>query len=153
MSGAVPSPRASGSWASGEGVRRSMVSNRRVDTGPERALRSALFQAGVRFRKDFRIECPNLKVRADVAILGPRIAVFVDGCFWHRCPDHGTNPKTNAEFWAEKLDRNVDRDHRVNAALAESGWTVIRSWEHERSELAANRVLVALGRGVIAEAP
>lgn len=150
MRGIIAPGQTSGSWASTEGVRRSMTSNKRVDTGPEKALRSALFRAGVRFRKDFRIDCSKLKVRADVAILGPRIAVFVDGCFWHRCPEHGTNPKTNAEFWAEKLDRNVDRDRRVDAMLAENGWTVIRSWEHERPEHAANRVLVALGRPVVA---
>ncbi|HEU4463183.1 MAG TPA: very short patch repair endonuclease [Solirubrobacterales bacterium] len=138
--------RAAGSWASNEGVRRSMVSNKRVDTGPEKALRSALFRAGVRFRKDYPIDCTGLRVRADVAIVGHRVAVFVDGCFWHRCPEHGTDPKTNAAFWAEKLDRNVARDRRVDAALTESGWTVIRSWEHEAPDEAATRVLSALGR-------
>lgn len=152
MATATATRRASGSWASTEGVRRSMVSNRRVDTGPEKALRSALFRAGVRFRKDYRINCPGLRVRADVAIVGHRIAVFVDGCFWHRCPEHGTDPKTNAEFWAEKLDRNVARDRRVDASLTENGWTVIRSWEHESPEDAAGRVLKALGRAVSTEA-
>lgn len=120
-----------------------MVSNRRVDTGPEKALRSALFRAGVRFRKDYRIDCPGLRVRADVAITSRKIAIFVDGCFWHRCPEHGTSPKANAEFWTEKLDRNVARDRRVNAALAETGWTVIRSWEHESPATAVGRVLMA----------
>lgn len=139
--------RASDSWASTEGVRRSMVSNKRVDTSPERALRSALFKAGIRFRKDYRIDCPGLRVRADVAIVGSRIAVFVDGCFWHRCPAHGTDPKTNADFWAAKLNRNVARDRRVDTVLTENGWTVIRSWEHESPADAADRVLKVLGRG------
>jgi len=121
-----------------------MVSNRRTDTEPEKALRSALFRAGVRFRKDYLIECADLRVRADVAIIGRRVAVFVDGCFWHRCPEHGSDPKTNAEFWAEKLDRNVVRDRRVDAALRKSGWTVVRVWEHESPDDAASRVLDAL---------
>lgn len=134
------------SWASTEGTRRSMLSNKRTDTAPEKALRSALFRVGVRFRKDYRIDCPDLRVRADVAILGHRIAVFVDGCFWHRCPEHGTDPKKNSEFWAQKLDRNVARDRRVDAALKENGWTVIRSWEHEPPRDVADRVTRAMGR-------
>lgn len=125
-----------------------MVSNRRTDTQPEKALRSALFRAGVRFRKDYRIECSDLQVRADVAIVGRRIAVFVDGCFWHRCPVHGSDPKTNAQFWAEKLDGNVARDRRVDAALRQRGWTVVRSWEHESPQDAAARVLAALNAGL-----
>lgn len=137
----------SDSWASTEGVRRSMVSNKRVDTSPEKALRSALFKAGIRFRKDYRIDCPDLRVRVDIAIVGSRIAIFVDGCFWHRCPEHGTDPKTNADFWAAKLDRNVARDRRVDTALTENGWAVIRSWEHESPADAADRVLKVLGRG------
>lgn len=123
-----------------------MVSNKRVDTSPEKALRSALFKAGIRFRKDYRIDCPGLRVRADVAIVGSRIAVFIDGCFWHRCPKHGTDPKTNADFWAVKLDRNVARDRRVDTALTENGWTVLRSWEHEPPSDAVDRVLDAVGR-------
>lgn len=144
---------ASGSWASSEGVRRSMVSNKRADTGPEKALRAALFRAGVRFRKDYRIDCPDLRVRADIAIIGPRLAVFVDGCFWHRCPMHGTEPKTNADFWTEKLNRNVARDRRVDASLGEIGWTVLRAWEHEAPEDAASRVLETLGRRSYGETP
>lgn len=124
-----------------------MVSNRRTDTEPEKALRSALFRAGVRFRKDYPIDCADLRVRADVAIVGKRVAVFMDGCFWHRCPEHGTDPKANAEFWAEKLDRNVARDRRVDASLRRSGWTVVRVWEHEPPDDAAARVLDALNGG------
>lgn len=123
-----------------------MASNKRTDTGPEKALRAALFRAGVRFRKDYRIDCPDLKVRADIAIIGPRVAVFVDGCFWHRCPIHGTAPKTNADFWTEKLDRNVARDRRVDASLRRFGWTVLRTWEHEVPEDATGRVLALLDR-------
>lgn len=123
-----------------------MASNKRTDTGPEKALRAALFRAGVRFRKDYRIDCLDLKVRADIAIIGPRVAVFVDGCFWHRCPIHGTAPKTNADFWTEKLDRNVARDRRVDTSLRRFGWTVLRTWEHEVPEDATGRVLALLDR-------
>lgn len=139
--------RTRGSWAASEGVRRSMRANRRTDTKPEKALRSALFRAGIRFRKDYRIDCPDLRVRVDVALVGARIAIFVDGCFWHRCPQHGSDPKTNESFWAAKLDRNVSRDRRVDAALVECGWKVFRFWEHESPEGAARRVQELLRSG------
>ena len=69
-----------------------------------------------------------------------RVAVFVDGCFWHRCPEHESFPKTNAEWWREKLDTNVRRDRAIDATLARAGWTVIRIWEHEDPLEAADRV-------------
>lgn len=132
------------SWASSVGVRRSMLANRRVDTGPERALRSHLHGRGLRFRKDFRIKLDDLSVRADVVFPGAKVAVFVDGCFWHQCPEHKTTPKRNSEFWTPKLRRNVERDQRVNRALTEGGWTVIRSWEHEDPTDVLPRVVSAL---------
>lgn len=73
-----------------------------------------------------------------------RLAVFVDGCFWHRCPEHGTQPATNAGYWQAKLDRNVARDHRDEEDLERAGWTVLRIWEHEEVGAAADRVEVAL---------
>lgn len=123
-----------------------MQSNRRVDTGPERALRSALHRAGLRFRKDYRVDLPGLRVRVDVAFPKRRVAVFVDGCFWHRCPEHGTDPQLNGEFWRRKLQRNVERDQRVTAALADAGWRVVRCWEHEPADVAARRVGKTLKR-------
>lgn len=128
------------SWASSPGVRRSMRSNRRTDTGPERALRSALHRMGLRFRKDYRVDLDELRVRIDVAFPGRLLAVFVDGCFWHRCPVHRTDPRLNGDFWERKLQQNVERDARVNAALTSAGWTVLRCWEHEAAEAAAQRV-------------
>ncbi len=132
------------SWASSVGVRRSMIANRRVDTAPERALRSHLHASGLRFRKDFRIKLDDVSVRADVVFPAAKLAVFVDGCFWHQCPEHATMPKRNSEFWAPKLRSNVERDQRVNRALTEAGWTVIRCWEHEHPIDVLPRVVSAL---------
>jgi DNA mismatch endonuclease, patch repair protein len=133
-------PRQGVSRATSLGVRPSMQANRRVDTGPERRLRSALHNKGLRFRKDHRIDAGGVRVRADVAFPRARVAVFVDGCFWHSCPDHATQPMTHESYWTAKLRGNVDGDRRVDAALERSAWTVIRVWEHERTEDAATRV-------------
>ena len=140
-----------GSWAASEGVRRSMQANRRCDTGPECALRSELHARGRRFRKDYRIDLDNLRVQVDVAFPRIRVAVFVDGCFWHRCPIHASDPKQNAEFWERKLRKNVERDRLVDTELAAAGWTVVRCWEHEAAEEAAGRVEVAVDRAVARE--
>ena len=84
---------------------------------------------------------PNLaRTRPDIVFTRVRVAVFVDGCFWHRCPDHETFPKTNAEWWGEKLDKNVRRDRAIDEALTSAGWTVIRIWEHENPVEAADHV-------------
>lgn len=104
---------------------------RRTDTKPEIALRSALHRQGYRFRKDFRIDlAPGARVRPDIAFTARRVAVFVDGCFWHVCPDHGRNPAVNEWYWAPKLRRTMERDAAANAALTAAGWQVIRIWEH-----------------------
>jgi DNA mismatch endonuclease (patch repair protein) len=121
------------SWASSPAVRRTMRSNRRVDTVPEVRLRAELHRNGLRFRKDFPIRVADGTVRPDVVFTRARVAVFVDGCFWHRCPVHGTSPKANAEFWANKLDTNVQRDRRSDDQLRAAGWRVVRIWEHEDS--------------------
>jgi DNA mismatch endonuclease, patch repair protein len=121
-----------------------MQSNRRTDTGPERALRSALHRGGLRFRKDYRVDLDDVRVQVDVAFPRQRLAVFVDGCFWHRCPQHGTDPRLNGDFWERKLQRNVERDVQVGAALMDAGWTVVRCWEHEPADVAAERIRQAL---------
>jgi DNA mismatch endonuclease (patch repair protein) len=87
---------------------------------------------------------PGLRCRPDVVFSKARVAVFVDGCFWHRCPQHLTDPRTNSTYWAAKLDRNVARDRRNDAALEAAGWHVIRVWEHESPSGAADRVEAAL---------
>jgi DNA mismatch endonuclease (patch repair protein) len=120
-----------------------MRGNRGKDTTPEIGLRSALHRRGLRFRKHFR-PLENVRCVADIAFPRRRLAVFVDGCFWHRCPIHGVSPTSNSAYWQAKLDRNVQRDRRNDALLAAAGWTVLRVWEHEDLEAAADRVLTAL---------
>jgi DNA mismatch endonuclease, patch repair protein len=118
------------SWASSPTTRRSMQSNRARDTGPEVEFRSALHRAGLRF---FTHRRPFLSLRCTVDVVFPRarVAVFVDGCFWHCCPRHGSTPRSNSAYWLPKLARNVARDLEVRNALRRGGWTVLRVWEHE----------------------
>jgi DNA mismatch endonuclease (patch repair protein) len=123
-----------------------MKANRRVDTGPERLLRAELHARGLRYRKDLRVHVAGRAVRPDVVFPRALIAVFVDGCFWHRCPIHATDPKANAEFWRLKLEGNVARDRADDAALVADGWTVIRVWEHEQPGAAAERICAAVVR-------
>jgi DNA mismatch endonuclease (patch repair protein) len=120
-----------------------MQGNRSHDTRPELALRSALHRRGLRFRKGFVIQ--GVRCKIDIAFPRARLAVFVDGCFWHGCPEHGTHPTANANYWDRKLASNRARDARISAALETEGWRVLRVWEHENSEQAADRVEKALG--------
>jgi DNA mismatch endonuclease (patch repair protein) len=115
------------------------------DTEPELRLRSALHRRGLRFRVDRRIE-RGVRTAVDIVFSPARVAVFVDGCFWHRCPAHNTLPKANRDWWSKKLAENVARDRRVDAALLERGWTVIRIWEHEDPEGAAERISAVVRR-------
>jgi DNA mismatch endonuclease (patch repair protein) len=121
-----------------------MRGNKARDTRPELALRSALHRQGLRFRCDREIRMDDVRVRPDVVFVARRVAIFLDGCYWHRCPQHGTAPRTNAGYWTEKLDRNVARDRRVDAALDAAGWRVVRIWEHESVVDAVDAVLQAL---------
>jgi DNA mismatch endonuclease (patch repair protein) len=124
-----------------------MQANRRRDTELERAVRSALFARGLRYRVDFPIRVPGHRaIRADVVFPRRRVAVFIDGCFWHGCPEHGTTPATNQGYWAPKIAENRERDRRHSAVLHEAGWIVIRIWEHEDPEVAAEMVAVAVVR-------
>ena len=119
---------------------------RRADTKPELALRSALHRAGYRFRKDYRLDLdPGTRVRPDIAFTARRVAVFVDGCFWHVCPEHGRNPAVNEWYWAPKLRRTMERDRAADAALAAAGWRVVRIWEHVPLTDAVAAVTAALG--------
>jgi DNA mismatch endonuclease, patch repair protein len=85
-------------------------------------------------------------VRPDIVFTRQKVAVFVDGCFWHRCPEHGTSPRFNSSYWQTKLDRNVERDREVDDALQADGWMTLRIWEHEAPDAAVGRVLELLGR-------
>jgi DNA mismatch endonuclease (patch repair protein) len=108
-----------------------MRANRRRDTGPELLIRSLLHRAGLRFRVDRRLTVDGVACRPDIVFSRARVAVFVDGCFWHGCPEHGELPRANRAFWEEKLGRNAERDRRQDAALSAAGWRVVRIWEHE----------------------
>ncbi|MEV0901312.1 very short patch repair endonuclease [Actinoplanes sp. NPDC049802] len=133
------------SWASSAGVRKSMQANKGRDTRPELALRRAAHARGLRYFVNRR---PIKAVRRTADLLFPRIrlAVFLDGCFWHGCPEHHTVAKTNATFWAEKVATNRRRDIDTNTRLADAGWTVIRIWEHETADQAADTILAAVTR-------
>lgn len=126
------------------GRRRNMQANRRRDTGPERALRSLLHAAGYRYRVDLRISTKDGSARPDVVFTRRKVAVFVDGCFWHSCPVHGRPPTTNTTYWSPKLERNRQRDIRNTALLEQEGWIVVRVWEHEAPADALDRVAAAL---------
>lgn len=121
-----------------------MRGNRRADTRPEVDLRSALHRLGLRFRKDHRVQAGDVRVKVDVAFTRRRLAVFVDGCYWHSCPEHGHVPIANAQYWPAKLARNRARDRRVNEALRRGGWIVLRLWEHVEVEEGVRAVLDAL---------
>lgn len=121
--------------------------NRRKETKPEVRLRSALHRRGFRFRKDHLLRCGEVRVRPDIVFTRRRVAVFVDGCFWHGCPDHQRVPSRNRAYWVPKLQGNMDRDRRVDAALIAAGWAVVRVWEHIDAERAAAEVELCLQEG------
>jgi DNA mismatch endonuclease (patch repair protein) len=100
------------------------------DTKPERQLRSALHRLGLRFRKDTD-PVPEIRCKADVVFTKKKVCVFVDGCFWHGCPEHYRTPKTNSAWWDEKIQDNVLRDASKSELLEEEGWRVLRFWEHD----------------------
>lgn len=116
-----------------------MRAQRRRDTKAELLIRSELWRRGLRYRVDGP-PLPGMRRRADVVFTRARVAVFVDGCFWHRCPDHATIPKANRSWWIEKLDANVARDRDTDAQLGDVDWLVIRVWEHEDPVRVADRI-------------
>jgi DNA mismatch endonuclease, patch repair protein len=132
-------PQVPASWASSEVVRKQMQANRNRDTKPELELRSRVHELGLRYRVATR-PLPSIRRTADLVFTRARVAVFLDGCFWHGCPDHHRPSHRNEEFWREKITRNRERDAETNKMLEEAGWTVVRIWEHENPELAAIRV-------------
>ncbi|MFE4452893.1 very short patch repair endonuclease [Streptomyces sp. NPDC056796] len=123
-------PPAEGSWASSPSVRAVMRGNRNKDTRPELRLRSLLHKQGLRYRVAAR-PLPELRRTADVLFSKPKVAVFVDGCYWHGCPEHLRESHKNAEFWRTKIEGNRARDAETDRLLGEAGWTVVRVWEHE----------------------
>ncbi|MEU5534164.1 very short patch repair endonuclease [Streptomyces sp. NPDC020362] len=126
------------------GRSRNMAAIKRRDTKPERTIRTLLHAAGKRYRVDLRLQLGGARPRPDIVFTRARVAVFVDGCFWHCCPEHGRQPAVNGGYWGPKLERNVARDRAADEALISAGWTVIRVWEHEAPELAAERIIAVL---------
>lgn len=106
------------------------VANSSKDSAVERAVRSSVHRAGYRFRKHVELRLATRRIRVDLLFRSARVAVFVDGCFWHSCPDHGGRPRSDERYWPQKLRRNVERDRAVDAALQAAGWRVVRLWEH-----------------------
>ena len=142
-----PSPRRRGvPEASSEVIRQRMKTTQRRDTKPELLLRAELDRRGLRYVVDRPVD--DTRRRADIVFKGARVAVYVDGCYWHSCPSHGTTPKSNGKWWKDKLDANRSRDADTNARLTGAGWTVLRFWEHEDPAESADTVLaVVRGRG------
>lgn len=140
-------PVAEGSWASSSAVRASMRGNRNKDTKPELRLRSLLHQQGLRYRVATR-PLPDLRRTADMVFSKAKVAVFVDGCYWHGCPQHLRPATVNAGFWSAKIEGNRARDAETDRLLREAGWTVVRVWEHEDPVQAAARVA-----GIVRGAP
>jgi DNA mismatch endonuclease (patch repair protein) len=115
------------------------------DTAIELAVRRLLHSAGLRYRVEYPV--PGMaRRRIDVAFTSVKVAVLIDGCFWHGCPVHATQPKANAEWWRQKLDRNMARDAETTAHLTAAGWEVLRFWEHEPAEAVALRVAAVVER-------
>ncbi len=127
------------SWASSPEARARMKSNKSRDTKPELALRSAVHALGLRYRVSAK-PLVGLRRTADLVFPRAKVAVFLDGCFWHGCPEHHTVSSANATFWAEKVEGNRTRDRDTDRRLAEAGWDVVRVWEHEDVQVAALRV-------------
>lgn len=131
------------SWASTPEVRNVMRANPRRDTKPERELRSQLHGRGLRYRVDYP-PVPGLRRRADIVFPRAKVAIFVDGCFWHGCPDHYRAASKNADYWNSKRTENAARDQRTDDALSQAGWQCVRIWEHEDMVVVANRIAALL---------
>ena len=121
-------------------VRNVMRANRGADTGPEMRLRSLVHKAGLRYAIDVRPE-PDINRRADLVFRGAKVAVFVNGCFWHGCPKHYSAPKSNKRYWSEKVRRNRERDVETMVLLKRRGWRVLVFWEHQPARLCSERVV------------
>lgn len=132
-------PHSGGSWASSPAVRAVMRGNKGRDTRPELAVRSAVHALGLRYRVGLS-PLPGVRRTADLVFPRAKVAVFVDGCFWHGCPTHHRPARRNPEFWSTKIEGNIARDADTDARLRAAGWTVVRIWEHEAPAAAASKV-------------
>lgn len=117
-----------------------MQANRSRDTKPELAVRHLLHAQGLRYRVNFR-PISDFRRTADIVFTRRKLAVFIDGCYWHACPEHGSQPTMNVDYWAPKLQRNRDRDRETVAYLESNGWTVLRFWEHSDADEVAQAIV------------
>lgn len=122
-----------GSWASSAARRRNMQAIRSRDTTPERLVRRLVHAQGLRYRVAAR-PLSDLRRTADMVFRPAKVAVFIDGCYWHGCPEHYVSPKTNPGYWSDKVARNIARDRDTNERLQAAGWLVLRFWEHDPAE-------------------
>lgn len=130
---------------SSPGVSARMSRQLSKDTNAELAVRHLLHAAGLRYRVEYPV--PGMtRRRIDVAFTRAKVAVLIDGCFWHGCPQHATQPKANAEWWRNKLDRNMARDQETTEHLMATGWVVLRFWEHEAADVVALRIATVVER-------
>ncbi|MET9533877.1 very short patch repair endonuclease [Streptomyces sp. NPDC006649] len=134
-----------GSWASSEARRRNMQAIRSRDTKPEWLIRRLLHAQGLRYRVAAK-PLPDLRRTADLVFRPVKIAIFIDGCYWHGCPEHYVPPKTNSGYWSHKVAGNMARDLDTNQRLSEAGWLVLRFWEHEPSAECAAKITAAVKR-------
>ncbi|EGE44295.1 very short patch repair endonuclease [Streptomyces griseus] len=132
-----------GSWASSAARRRNMQAIRSRDTKPERLIRRIVHANGLRYRVAAR-PLPDLRRTADMVFRPAKVAVFIDGCYWHGCPEHYVSPKTNPGYWSEKVARNVARDRDTDERLSAAGWLVLRFWEHQSSDTCALSIISAV---------
>jgi DNA mismatch endonuclease (patch repair protein) len=129
-----------------------MQGNKARDTSPELAVRKLLHAQGLRYRVNYR-PLKELRRTADIAFTRKKIAVLIDGCFWHGCPDHYTRPAANREFWDAKIARNKTRDAETDRAFTAAGWTVLRFWEHRGAEEVAGTIVALVLGGEVAVWP
>ncbi|MDV9195280.1 very short patch repair endonuclease [Streptomyces sp. Wh19] len=132
-----------GSWASSAGRRRNMQAIRSRDTKPERLIRRLVHAQGLRYRVGAK-PLPDLHRTADMVFRPAKVAVFIDGCYWHGCPEHYVPPKTNSGYWSDKVAGNMARDRDTNQHLVDAGWTVLRFWEHESPERCADQIILTV---------
>ncbi|WP_454119244.1 very short patch repair endonuclease [Microbacterium lacticum] len=126
-------------WASSDAARKTMQGNRGRDTKAELAVRRLVHAAGLRYRVNARPE-PDLRRTADLLFTRARVAVFIDGCYWHGCPEHFSMPATNLDYWSTKIGRNQARDLETTTVLEARGWLVLRFWEHDPPATVAERI-------------
>lgn len=141
------------SWAKNATTRAVMLGNKRRDTLPELRVRQLVHAAGLRYRVDYAPLSQNRRLRADLVFTRAKVAVFIDGCFWHGCPQHYVASRTNTDYWGPKIAANAERDARNTASLEGDGWTVLRFWAHTPADEAAARIVDAVTATRAARSP